>query len=81
MWTHDLAVLGMVTVETHSLKSLGPSVSTQPAIHACSAFANLLAMLGTRSAPNMVDSQKHWPTLAATSTGFAVVPKGLEFYV
>jgi hypothetical protein len=45
--TDDLAVLRVIAVKAHGLKAFGPTVSPQPAVHARSPFANLLAMLGS----------------------------------
>ena len=61
MWTDKLAVLGMVTVKAHGLKSFRPSVSTQPAIHAGSAFADLASMFGTGTAFHVINREKDWP--------------------
>ncbi len=81
MRTHDLAVFGVVAVKAKHLKPFRPSVSTQPSIHAGATFTDLLSVLGSRTTLNVIDCQKYWPTLAATSAGFAVVPECLEFYV
>jgi hypothetical protein len=81
VWALDLAVLRVIAVKAERLETLGPTVASEPPIHAGASLADLLPMLRTRSSLDVIDGQEYGPMLSAALADFAVLLESLELYV